>query len=484
MRHIALIIPWFSLLGACPSTSPRPDGVERARGSASPGAVPSPLIDASELAEGRLVATDGGWRFERGAAQSGELAWPTGMADAACVKDVKGLDGRLAWPIEGSGRMLLLGEEALIAEPRAGCLAAAPLRRAWPVRGDKTIERSGEAPRVVLFAETPPDPALRGLTLIATETDLPSLELGGEVIEPFGSAPSEEDEIQCLSEGQIEELREMDPDFEPTPTLHKVSATWRGGERVEVLELRISQSCEGDPSMQGGAVSYEREVRWVLERHGAGWRQVELEVLSQQSSSGDGAGMSLSRRERVNTWVAGTMALVGRWSETSSRDSSHFSSSSDERTHSDWWLMPVGLLAEGFDVLAFDEAGMRLTPPNEEPERMADQTFEGSKVPVGRCVLALGGEGASLKCGDREVSLELAEQGGTIGRRARVWDLGAAFYVVIELDREHRWTEEADGDDSGPIDRLSQESSAVRVIVSKRGSAMLEVGTSRSDASM
>lgn len=484
MRHSVLLIPWFTWLCACPSTSPRPDGAEDARSQGPSATLPSPLINARDLTEGRLVATGSGWRFERGSARSGELAWPPWMSDAACVKDVKGLERHLAWPIEGTGRLLVLGQEALLAEPRPDCLAAVPLRRSWAVLGDKTVELSGSSPRVVLFGASAPDPALGGLALLATESDLPSLELAGKTIEPFGAEPSEEDQLLCLSEAEIAERRADDPDFEIAPSRHKVSATWRGGERVEVLELTVEQSCESDPSQQGGAVSYERAMRWVLERHGAGWRQVELEVSSSQSSSGDGAGMSLSRREGVNTWVAGAMALVGRWSETSSSDSSHFSSSSGGRTTSDWWLVPVGLLAEGFDVLAFDDAGLRLTPPSEEPERMAEQTFESGTVPVGRCELALEVERASLRCGDDEVSLMLEDDSGTITRRARVWDLGPAFYVLIELDREHRWTEEAEGDDSWPIDRASQESSAVSVIVSKRGAAMLEVGTSRADFSM
>lgn len=509
MRRFILLL---SFLGACSPAVPRAEVEPAPR--VEP--LPPPLVDAREFVDGGFVGDELGWFFVKSGARTdrvmwskvptghaadapcaklegheckaalggARMAWPSGMADATCVEDVSQLERRFAWPIEGSGRLLLLDKEALIAERRPDCLATAPVRQAWPVRGEKTIERSGEAPRIALFAEPPPDPTLSGVTLVATETDLPSLELPGGVLVPFGGAPGDEDKILCISEGQIAGLRELDPDIQIAPPRHKVSATWRGGERVEVLELRIAQSCEGDPSLREGAENYEREVRWVLERHGASWRQIELEVQNQQSSSGDGASMSLSRRERVNTWVVGAMALVGRWSETSSNDSGHYSSRYGVRTTLDWWLVPAGLLAEGFDELAFDGAGMRLTPKAKEPERKADQTFESGNVPIGRCVLALGGERASLKCGDREVSVEPMQKVGTLTHQAQVWDLGTAFYVVIELSREQKWTEEPEDDDSMPSERTSFESQGLTVIVSKSGTAMREVGGSGYDSSM
>lgn len=487
MRLVALIISCVSLLVGCPSASPRPDLVEGARSARPPSPLPSPLVDGRELAEGRLVASEAGWCLERAPVRSGELGWPSGMADATCMDRPEDLKGRVAWPIEGSERLLVLGEEALIAQPRAGCFSAAPLRRSWAVLGEKSVGLSGDAPRVVVFGATAPDPALAGLTLIAAESDLPSLELGGKTIEPFGVAPSEEDRLGCLSGAEIAELRAMDPDLELTPTRHVVGATWRGEGRVEVLELRVAQACEGDPSLQGGAVSYERVVRWVLERHGSDWRQIELEVTSEQSSGGDGASGSLSRRERVNTFWSGSMALVGRWSATSSTSSSHYQSGSSARTGSDWWLVPVGLMVAGFDPLGFDDVGMRLVPLSEEPEQEAERSYTTGTWPLGRCSLALLKERVSLRCGEAEVRSELSETGGTITRRARVWDLGATFYVEIEIDREHRWTEETEetgGDDVGPVERASNESHATSVIVSKRGAAMLEVGWARSEFSM
>ncbi|HRE90672.1 MAG TPA: hypothetical protein PK095_16215 [Myxococcota bacterium] len=440
--------------------------------------LPGQLIDASAFVDGRVVGDELGWIFETDGRKSERVPWPTWKGEAECAKDLK---GRLAWPIEGSDQLLVLGDTPLIVEGRADCLAAVPLRRPLTTLGKKTWEVLADSPRVVLFES---DLALGTLALIASEGDLPHLEVGGEVLEAVGTVHEDEDRLGCLSADERESMLVDDPEQTAAPVLHKVSATWSGSGRPEVLELTISQSCEGDPRYQGGAVKYEREMRWGLVREGSGWRQVELEVASDQSSSGDGAGMGHTRRQLVQIHALGKMALVGHQTWTESLDSSRFGSSLRGWVRSDWWLLPLARLSGGLDVLDMEDSGLRLTPPSDEPEREADREHTTGTHPVGGCGLALLADRATLTCGEDTQSVRLEHTTGTVTRRARVWDLGAALFLRIELEREDRYTEPNEEADAAPSEHTSQEALTRSVIVSKRKAAMVEVGASSSDFAM
>lgn len=345
------------------------------------------------------------------------------------------------------------------------------------------LEVEGHEPRIVLFSGGAPDPSLEGLAIVEREGWVPRLEFAEDGLEPDGIELEDIDQLRCVSP---EDAREYELDV--APARHAVSVVWRGGERVDELELVLTQRCTGNPSAQGGAVEFERELRWVLERDGTepGWRQVGARLSSDQSSSGDGVTQSESRRQAVTTWRTGPVALVGRSVALDSGGVSRWGDGSTSVVSSDWWLVPVGVLDEGFDEATFDEVGLRLTPSMDDPQRAADARHtDGEHRLSARCQVDLRETRAKVSCAERVAELpSLSTATGKIKRHAEVWDLGLALLVKLELRREHRYQEPLSEDDPSLVEHVEQEGSGMTLLVSRRDGTILVVSRSSGTTSI
>jgi hypothetical protein len=486
------------LLWGCPSAGPRPETElpSRVEPSAHAVVVAAPLLDASAFVEGRVVGDELGWVFESAGRKSERVPWPRIPMDplnhAPCMKLSQPEAGDevgqrlLAWPIVGTGRLLVLGDEPLIAQMspgRPGCVVAVPARTQRPELGTKRVEVSAHNPRIALFGAEAPDPALVGLAFVERGQWAPRLVFPGGEIEPDGVELEDTDLLGCVSP---EDAKEYELDVEPAR--HVASLSWRGDGRVEELVVALTQRCSGDPSQQGGAVEYERELEWVLERDDTklGWRQARVRIESRQSSSGDGVSQRDSRSQVVHSWRVGSMAWVGRWVEADSGSVSNWGASSDHTATSQWWLVPQGALAEGFDPETFDKVGLRMTPPMVEPKAAADRRLEAGEHRVtDRCKVRLVETDVELACGEAVAYPgSLPDLEGRIERLAEVWDLGASLLVKLTLDRDHPYEVPSEDDPTRLVEHSDQMSYSLTVVVSKRDGTLLEVARSSGSTSI